>query len=94
MLHLLTQRLGIAGTALSIAPAAGGSSQSFTRQDVRIASQGLKMGGWLYAPNGLKDGEKRPTIVGSEPNHHGLPATGGARLYASYKGPNPAGMRQ
>jgi fermentation-respiration switch protein FrsA (DUF1100 family) len=63
MLHLLRQAFGIAATKSSIAPAAGGSAQSFVREDVRIASQGLKMGGWLYVPSGLKDGEKRPTIV-------------------------------
>ena len=63
MLHLLKRLLLLTGAALLIAAAAGASAQNFTRQDVRITSQGLKMGGWLYVPKGLKEGEKRPTIV-------------------------------
>jgi len=63
MLHLLKRLLLLTGTALLVAAAGQASAQDFTRQDVRITSQGLKMGGWLYVPKGLKDGEKRPTIV-------------------------------
>jgi uncharacterized protein len=39
------------------------SADNFTRKDVSIASVGQKLAGWLYVPNGLKEGEKRPTIV-------------------------------
>jgi uncharacterized protein len=63
MLHVL-KRLLLLSTAALMAIAAGlASAQNFARQDARILSQGLKMGGWLYVPNGLKAGEKRPTIV-------------------------------
>ncbi len=33
------------------------------RQDVTFVSEGLKCAGWLYLPDDLKSGEKRPTIV-------------------------------
>jgi len=33
------------------------------RQDVTFVSEGLKCAGWLYHPDDLKSGEKRPTIV-------------------------------
>ena len=39
------------------------AADNFTRQDISIKSAGLNMAGWLYVPNGLKQGEKRPTIV-------------------------------
>jgi fermentation-respiration switch protein FrsA (DUF1100 family) len=63
MLHLLKRWLLPASAALLLTAAGLASAQDFTRQDVRITSQGLKMGGWLYVPNGLKEGEKRATIV-------------------------------
>ena len=33
------------------------------RQDVTFVSEGLKCAGWLYLPDDLKSGEKRPAIV-------------------------------
>jgi uncharacterized protein len=33
------------------------------RQDVTFVSEGLKCAGWLYLPDDLRSGEKRPTIV-------------------------------
>jgi fermentation-respiration switch protein FrsA (DUF1100 family) len=33
------------------------------RQDVTFISEGLKCAGWLYHPDDLRSGEKRPTIV-------------------------------
>ncbi len=33
------------------------------RRDVTFPSQGLNCVGWLYAPDGLRDGEQRPAIV-------------------------------
>jgi uncharacterized protein len=33
------------------------------RQDVTFPSQGLDCAGWLYVPDDLEDGEKRPAIV-------------------------------
>src|SRR5256885_13225838 len=33
------------------------------RQDVTFISEGLKCAGWLYLPDDLRSGEKRPTIV-------------------------------
>ena len=33
------------------------------RQDVTFPSQGLNCAGWLYVPDDLQDGEKRPAIV-------------------------------
>ena len=62
-MHLLKRLLLLTGAALLIVAAASASAQNFTRRNVRITSQGLKMGGWLYVPKGLKEGEKRPTIV-------------------------------
>ena len=39
------------------------AANSFDRQDVTFTSVGKKLVGWLYVPNGMKQGEKRPTIV-------------------------------
>jgi len=39
------------------------AADNFARQDVAIQSAGLNLAGWLYVPNGVKAGEKRPTIV-------------------------------
>ena len=39
------------------------SADNFTRQDIIFKSSGLNLVGWLYVPNGLKSGEKRPAIV-------------------------------
>lgn len=39
------------------------AADNFARQDVRFASAGKKLVGWLYVPKGMKQGEKRPTIV-------------------------------
>src|SRR5262245_2080683 len=39
------------------------SADNFTRQDITFKSAGLNLVGWLYVPNGLKSGEKRPAIV-------------------------------
>src|SRR5258708_20811938 len=36
---------------------------SFMRQDVTFLSQGLNCAGWLYIPNDLLSGERRPAIV-------------------------------
>ncbi len=33
------------------------------RQDVTFMSEGLKCAGWLYLPDDLRSGEKRPTLV-------------------------------
>ena len=33
------------------------------RQDVTFPSEGLKCAGWLYVPDDLKSGERRPAIV-------------------------------
>ncbi len=33
------------------------------RQDVTFLSEGLKCAGWLYLPDDLRSGERRPTIV-------------------------------
>ena len=33
------------------------------RQDVTFVSEGLKCAGWLYLPDDMRSGEKRPTIV-------------------------------
>jgi hypothetical protein len=49
-----------AGLSLALSVAA---ADNFTRQNVTFKSVGLKLGGWLYVPNGLKQGEKRPAIV-------------------------------
>ena len=38
-------------------------ADNFTRQDITFKSAGLNLVGWLYVPNGLKSGEKRPAIV-------------------------------
>jgi hypothetical protein len=48
--------------ALCIAQPAG-AADNFTRQDITFKSAGLNLVGWLYVPNGLKAGEKRPAIV-------------------------------
>ena len=63
MLHVLKRFLLLSTATLMAVTAVAASAQNFARQDVRIPSQGLKMGGWLYVPNGVKQGEKRPTIV-------------------------------
>jgi fermentation-respiration switch protein FrsA (DUF1100 family) len=39
------------------------AADKFTRQDIKIKSNGLNMAGWLYVPTGLTQGEKRPAIV-------------------------------
>ncbi|MGH8678195.1 MAG: alpha/beta hydrolase [Burkholderiales bacterium] len=49
-------------TGLALAQAVS-AADNFTRQDVTFASVGKKLVGWLYVPNGMKQGEKRPTIV-------------------------------
>ena len=33
------------------------------KQDVTFPSEGLNWAGWLYLPDNLGDGEKRPAIV-------------------------------
>ncbi len=50
----------IAGLAFTLPAAA---ADNFTRQNVTFKSAGLNLSGWLYVPNGLKQGEKRPAIV-------------------------------
>jgi hypothetical protein len=40
-----------------------GAADTFTRQDITFKSAGLTLVGWLYVPDGLKAGEKRPAIV-------------------------------
>ena len=46
------------------APAqSGGGADNFSRKDITFKSEGLNLVGWLYLPNGLKSGEKRPAIV-------------------------------
>lgn len=52
----------ILASALLLAHAAG-AADNFNRQDVTFASAGKKLVGWLYVPKGMKQGEKRPTIV-------------------------------
>lgn len=49
-------------SALACAQAAS-AADNFSRQDVTFASVGKKLAAWLYIPNGLKQGDKRPTIV-------------------------------
>ena len=39
------------------------AADNFNRQDITFTSVGKKLVGWLYVPNGMKQGEKRPTIV-------------------------------
>lgn len=39
------------------------AADNFVRQDVVFNSVGKKLVGWLYVPNGMKEGEKRPAIV-------------------------------
>lgn len=39
------------------------AADGFNRQDVTFTSVGKKLVGWLYVPKGLKQGEKRPTVV-------------------------------
>ncbi len=39
------------------------AADNFARQDVTFTSAGQKLAGWLYVPKGVKQGEKRPTIV-------------------------------
>lgn len=63
MLRLLKRQLLLCTAFVLLVGSLAASAQNFTRQDVRIPSQGLKMGGWLYVPSGLKSGEKRPVIV-------------------------------
>jgi len=41
------------------------------RHDIAFTSQGLQCKGWLYVPDDLRDGERRPAIVMA----HGLTAT-------------------
>jgi len=48
--------------ALCVAHSAG-AEDSFSRKDVSFKSAGLNLVGWLYVPDGLKTGEKRPAIV-------------------------------
>src|SRR5262245_3581591 len=50
----------VAGLSLALSAAA---ADNFPRQHAPFKSAGLNLGGWLYVPNGLKPGEKRPTIV-------------------------------
>src|SRR3989441_7249735 len=40
-----------------------GAEDSFSRKDISFKSAGLNLVGWLYVPDGLKTGEKRPAIV-------------------------------
>lgn len=49
-------------SALLLAQAAV-AADNFNRQDVTFTSVGKKLVGWLYVPKGMKQGEKRPTIV-------------------------------
>jgi len=39
------------------------AADNFNRQDITFTSVGKKLLGWLYVPSGMKQGEKRPTIV-------------------------------
>src|SRR5260370_7051398 len=39
------------------------AADNFNRQDVTFTSVGKKLVGWLYVPKGMKQGEKRATIV-------------------------------
>lgn len=50
------------GAGLALAQTAV-AEDNFARQDVTFASVGKKLVGWLYLPEGMKQGEKRPTIV-------------------------------
>jgi fermentation-respiration switch protein FrsA (DUF1100 family) len=47
----------------AVSSQSGGAADNFTRKDVTFKSAGLNLVGWLYVPNGLKAGEKRPAIV-------------------------------
>ena len=56
--------LGLVFVALALLLAQGAiAADNFTRQDITFTSVGKKLVGWLYVPNGVKPGDKRPTIV-------------------------------
>jgi poly(3-hydroxybutyrate) depolymerase len=43
--------------------AAIGREAGLTRSDVTFTSEGLKCAGWLYVPDDLEAGERRPAVV-------------------------------
>lgn len=53
----------LAALLLSWLVPAGARAGGFARRDVTFVSQGLKCAGWLYVPDNLAAGEKRPAIV-------------------------------
>ena len=53
----------VASVAAFCAATSVWSADNFTRQDITFKSAGLNLVGWLYVPNGLKSGDKRPAIV-------------------------------